>query len=151
MSDRPILICYDGSDEAIRAIEEGARILGPRKAVVTDVTPLVTQAESVALLAPGVAGREFEEINEDSARERAQQGAEHARTAGFDAEARGAVAMPTWQGILDVADDVDAELILLGTRGYDGAKTVLSPSVSHAVAEHSGRPVLIIPPAHRRG
>jgi nucleotide-binding universal stress UspA family protein len=151
MTDRPILICYDGSEEARHAIEEAARILGPRRAVVTDVAPLVTQAESVALLAPGVAGREFEEINQESAVERANEGAEHARSAGFTAEARGAVAIPTWSGILDVADDVDAELIVLGSRGLDGVRSLLVQSVSHEVAEHSGRPLLIVPPAHRRG
>ena len=150
MTDRPILICYDGSEEARRAIDEGARILGPRRAVVTDVAPLVTEAESLALLAPSAPAREFEEINQQGADERAEEGAEHARTAGFTATAQGVLAVPTWEGVLDVADDIDAEVILLGSRGLAGARALLEQSVSHEVAVHSGRPLLIVPPSHRR-
>jgi nucleotide-binding universal stress UspA family protein len=38
-------------------------------------------------------------------------------------------------------------VIVLGSRGLSGAREVLVGSVSHDVAEHSGRPVLIVPPA----
>lgn len=151
MSDRAIVICYDGSEEAKRAIDEGARILGPRHAVVTDIAPLVTQTESLALLAPNAIADEFERDNQQGADERAEEGAEHARAAGFTATARGVLAIPTWQGVLDVADAVDAELIILGSRGLTGAQALLRESVSHEVAEHSLRPLLIVPSPHPRG
>jgi nucleotide-binding universal stress UspA family protein len=122
LSDRAILICYDGSEEAKRAIDEGARILGPRHAVVTDIAPLVTQTESLALLAPSAIADEFERDNRQGADERAEEGAEHARAAGFTATARGVLAIPTWQGVLDVADALDAELIILGSRGLTGRR-----------------------------
>jgi nucleotide-binding universal stress UspA family protein len=150
MSDRAILICYDGSEEAKRAIDEGARILGPRHAVVTDVAPLVTQAESLALLAPSAPAREFEELNQQGADTRAEEGAQHARAVGFTATARGVLGVPTWEAVLDVADEVDAEVILLGSRGIAGVRALLEQSVSHAVAQHSGRSLLIVPPSHRR-
>ncbi len=62
MNDAPILICYDGSPGAVRAIASAATLLGPRRAVVLD--------------------------------------------------------------------------------------KILDGSLSHQVAEHAGRPVLIVPPAH---
>jgi hypothetical protein len=52
VQDAPILICYDGSDGADRAIETAAALLGPRRAVVLDVGPPLTAAESLAMLSP---------------------------------------------------------------------------------------------------
>jgi len=146
MSDANILICYDGSDSAKHAIDAAAEILGPRHAVVLDVGPPLTAAESLVVMAPVTPGAAFEELNEDDARQRAQVGADQARRAGFDAEARADLAAPTWQGIIDVADDIDAAVIVLGSRGLGAAREVLEGSISHEVAEHAGRPVMIVPP-----
>jgi nucleotide-binding universal stress UspA family protein len=151
MNDASILICYDGSDSAKHAFDAAAEILGPRRAVVLDVGPPLTAAESVAVMAPVTPGAAFEELNEDDARQRAQVGADRARGAGFDAEARADLAAPTWQGIIDVADEINAAVIVLGSRGLDAARQLFEGSVSHEVAEHAGRPVLIVPqPAGRR-
>ena len=151
MNNAPILICYDGSDDAQRAIDAAADLLGPRHAVVLDVGPPLTAAESVAAIAPVVPGGAFEELNEDDARQRARAGTELARRAGFVAEARAGLAAPTWQGIVDAADELDAAAIVLGSRGLKGAREAFEGSVSHEVAEHAGRPVLIVPPPRREG
>jgi len=152
MNDAMILICFDGSDAAVHAIDAAAELFGPRRALVLDVGPVLTPAESVAVLAPMAPAAAFEETNEVDAAERARVGAERARRAGFDAEARANLAAPTWEGIVDVADEIDAAVIVLGSRGLTGAREVLEGSVSHQVAEHAGRPVLIVPPPdrHRR-
>ena len=42
----PILICYDDSPDAVRAIEAAAALLGPRRAVIVDVLPWMTPAEA---------------------------------------------------------------------------------------------------------
>lgn len=150
MDDAPILICYDGTDEAGRAIGAAAALLGRRRAVVLDIGPLLTTAESFAAVSSVVPGNAFEELNEAGALERARAGAELAREAGFDAEARGDLAAPTWEGIVDVGDEIDAAVIVIGSRGLSGAKEVFEGSVSHQVAEHARRPVLIVPPAAKR-
>jgi nucleotide-binding universal stress UspA family protein len=146
MPDAPILICYDGSDGAHRAIEVAAALLGPRRAVVLDIGPQLTPGESVAALSPVAPASTFAELNADDARRRAREGAERARLAGFTADARGYVGGPTWQAIVDVAEDVDAAVIVLGSRGLEGVHELLTGSVSHEVAEHARRPVLIVPP-----
>ena len=71
-------------------------------------------------------------------------------TWGFNAEVRADLAAPTWQGIVNVADEIDAAVIVLGSRGLGAARELLEGSVSHEVAQHAGRPVLIVPPAGRR-
>jgi nucleotide-binding universal stress UspA family protein len=150
MDDRPVLICYDDSDASRRAIDVAAAILGPRRAVVLDVGPYLTGAESVALTSSVVPGSAFEDVNEDDALHRARVGAERAREAGFDARASAELGPPTWGAIIDSADEIDAAVIVMGSRGLRGAKERIDGSVSHEVAEHSGRPVLIVPPDGRR-
>jgi nucleotide-binding universal stress UspA family protein len=151
MSDAPILICYDGSAGAERAIGAAAGLFGRRRAVVLDVGPLVTPEESLAVMGPVTPAAAFEGLNEDDAKQRAEAGAEKARRAGFDAEMRAEVAAPTWEAIVDVADEIDAAVIVLGSRGLHGAREAFEGSVSHDVAAHAGRPVLIVPPQRASG
>jgi nucleotide-binding universal stress UspA family protein len=146
MDDAPILFCYDGSDEAARAIETAAMLLRPRRAVVLNIGPPLTGAESVAAMSSVVPGDAFEDLNKSSAQEIANKGADIARASGFEAEPRADVAAPTWQGIVDVAEELNAPAIVIGSRGLSGLKEVVDGSVSHQVAEHAGRPVLIVPP-----
>ena len=50
--------------------------------------------------------------------------------------------------MLAVAEDEDADLVVMGSRGRGGFPELLLGSSSHQVAEHSRRPVVIIPPLH---
>jgi nucleotide-binding universal stress UspA family protein len=150
MDSAPILICYDGSDPARRAIRVAADILGPRRAIVLDVGPLFTPAESYAVAASAASSVEFEHAHAEEALERAGEGADIARGAGFTATSRGAVAAPTWEGILDVADESGASAIVIGSHGRTGVREFVEGSVSHEVAKHSSLPVLVVPPQTRR-
>jgi nucleotide-binding universal stress UspA family protein len=150
MNDRWILICYDGSEASRGSFRATAGLLGPRRAVVLDIAPTLTAAESYAVMASPMAGSEFEDLNASEGLARATEGAELARAAGFEAEPRTEVAAPTWEGILDVADEIDADVIVIGSRGLSGPRERFEGSVSHQVAEHSGRPVLIVPPPGER-
>jgi nucleotide-binding universal stress UspA family protein len=147
VDDAPILICYDDSEGSRHAIDAAARLFADRRAVVLDIAPLLTVAESYASL--GAVTPEFEDLNRRDAESRAQVGAELARAAGFTAEARAELDAPTWQGIVGVADDIDAAVIVIGSRGLTGFREAFEGSVSHEVAGHAGRPVLIVPPARR--
>jgi nucleotide-binding universal stress UspA family protein len=149
MSTAPILICYDGTDEARHAIESAAALLGPRPAIVLDVVPILTLSESVAVTSPLVPGQAFEELNEDDAKRRADEGTSIARRAGFEAEPRAELSEPTWESIVAVADDVDAAAIVMGTRALDNAHELFEGSVSHDVIRHAGRPVIVVPPARK--
>jgi nucleotide-binding universal stress UspA family protein len=148
VDDAPILICYDDSNGARHAINAAAALLADRRAVVLDVAPPLSVAESYAALGPMTP--DFEELNSDEALSRAHIGAELARRAGLTAEARADVAAPTWDGVVEVADEIGAAAIVIGSRGLTGAREFLNGSLSHEVAEHAGRPVLIVPP-HRTG
>jgi nucleotide-binding universal stress UspA family protein len=120
----PMLLCYDGSLEATHAIDVAATVLAPRPAVVVDVAPRLTPAELVA-----------------------KNGAEHAQRAGLQARGLGIVSARTWEGILAAADDVEASVIVLGSRHLRGLHAVLEDRVSHHVTADARRPVFIVPQA----
>ena len=84
----------------------------------------------------------LDEIARDLADERVTTGVEMARRAGFDARSTGGKA---WRVICDVADEIDADSIVLGARGLSRVQSALLGSVSAAIVQHTRRPVLIVP------
>jgi nucleotide-binding universal stress UspA family protein len=148
MNAAPILICYDGSEEAKRAITAAATLLKSRDAIVLSVAPFVTVAESFALAGPGP--DVFEDLNRESAFEQAEAGTRLALEAGLTARPHAELGSPTWDAIVAVADDVDAAAIVIGSDGFTALRELLQGSVSHEVTEHAGRPVIVVPPPHSR-
>jgi nucleotide-binding universal stress UspA family protein len=148
MPARPVLIAYDGSENADRAIAVAGELLGGGPAeVVHAYEPVTSAAARSAIYAAAfdatgaIAEREREQAGEVAAR-----GVELAKAAGFDAtgDARGG-AGPLWATIVDRAAELDPRVIVMGTRGLTGLRSALSGSVSHGVASHATQPVLTIP------
>ena len=54
---------------------------------------------------------------------------------------------PPAQAILETADSIDADLIVMGTHGRTGWRRAFLGSVAEKVVHHTDRPVLCIPPA----
>jgi nucleotide-binding universal stress UspA family protein len=141
-----VLLCYDGSEESRRAIAAAGGLVSGRRAIVLNVGPPLTPAESVVLASPATI--DFEHVNAQSAREVAEQGAALAREAGFEVEVRGGVGAPVLETIVVYAEEIDADVIVVGTRAMNGFGELVKGSTSHKVAEHAGRPVLVVPRSH---
>ena len=143
-----VLLAYDGSENAGRAIAVAGELLGPRPALVLHLW------ESWAAEAPALAGTsaavhgmaaELDAIADQQSREHATHGAELATRAGFEAEAVSERARgPIWRSLLDVAGEQDCAAIVVGSRGLSGISRMLG-SVSNGVVHHSRRPVLVVP------
>ena len=145
---KTIVVGYDGSDPAKRALERAASFaekLGTTLIVTSVAEPVAVPddpyvpGDAIGLAAPAIisvpdqaeASRELEEARE-ALKGRSVQVAYEA-TVGDAA-----------QGIIDVAEKHDADLIVVGTREPGFVDRVLGGDVSEAVSRRSHRDVLIV-------
>ena len=148
--DRPILFCYDGSDGAKSALAIAAEVgAHPADAVVLTVwmPAAILLARGGSLGASYVPNEgEIDEQEAAVAERIADEGAEEARRRGYDASARIAEATESIpRTIAEVADDIDAAVIVCGQRGLGPVRSALLGSVSHSLSARARRPVLIAP------
>ena len=67
--------------------------------------------------------------------------------AGFDAEPRAVRSSERYfRALLHLADELDARVIVIGSRGRSAIAAAVLGSVSTGVLHHAHRPVLIVPP-----
>ncbi len=146
-----VLICYDGSPDSRAAIEHAGELLDGQPATVLTIwepfVEVLARTPSGFGLAPGmVKVDEIDEATQSSAEQRAQEGAELARQAGLNAQARSCPQHTTVSAaILSVAEELGASAIVMGSRGLTGVKSILLGSVSHAVIQHADRAVIVVP------
>jgi nucleotide-binding universal stress UspA family protein len=138
----PVLLCYDGFEESRHAIAAAAGLLAEKRAIVLNIGPLELVAEAYAAEGSGAADTSIAASAQAAAV--AEAGADAARRAGFRAEPRSELDTPVWRAIVRVADEIGASVIVLGSEGLTGVRELLEGSVSHAVAAHAGRPVLVV-------
>jgi len=151
-SPGPLLIAYDGSDNAKHAIAVAGRSLATHPALVVSVW------ESVWALAyrhpmPGdfrITQEVVEEMDEggrEAAEQAAAEGVELARSAGLEAEPLAHRSdHGVHEAIVELAHEREAGVVVVGTRGRSGVQSVLLGSVSYGVVHHCRRPVLTVPP-----
>lgn len=140
----PVLFAYDGSELAKVAIENAGRQLAPgREAVVV----CVWQPGDVGFIPVDERNLNAAQATEvrQAAEETAAAGASLAMNAGFRPQSVAVAAAPTWQGIVKVAEERGASLIVLGTHRRTGLVGHLLGSVAAAVVVHSAIPAMVVP------
>jgi nucleotide-binding universal stress UspA family protein len=143
VSSGPVLFAYDGSKLAELAIEEAGHQLAPgRDALVL----CVWQPADVGFMP--VEERHFDAQNASEVREAAAETAAHgaslAEKAGFRSQSLVVEAAPTWKGIVNVAEEHQVSLIVLGSHRRGGIIGHLLGSVTAAVVTHSEVSVLVV-------
>jgi nucleotide-binding universal stress UspA family protein len=144
----PLLLCYDGSDDATHAIQRAGELLAGRKAVVVTVWQPTAGLGSFAWSGATDSMVNFFELDRAAAEDGgrvATAGARIARAAGLDAEPLAVEAAgPIWRTIVETADRHDVATIVMGSRGLTGVRSMLLGSVSSAIVQHADRPTLVI-------
>ena len=146
--NKPVLFCYDASDGSRTALAAAVEVIKPADAVVLVVwTPAAVQLARAGSFVVAVPNEgEIDEKEAAMARQIAEEGAAGARRRGYNASARIAQANESVAKAIDeVAQEIDAGLVVCGQRGRGAIGSALLGSVSRVLAAHTKRPVLIAP------
>jgi nucleotide-binding universal stress UspA family protein len=149
----PIVIAFDGSPASRQAVTDAARLLGPRSVLVVTVWEAglayaMPGMRPDGLLAtpvdPGLA-REIDRDVHSQAEQIAGEGAALAQSLGLDAMP---LAVPDERNvpetILGVAEDNQADAIVVGSRGLSGIRARLEGSTTTALLKHASCPVIVV-------
>jgi nucleotide-binding universal stress UspA family protein len=152
---KTILVGYDASDAAERALDRAAELaeaLAARVVVVSvsavpvpapaqvgePMGPMLVAAGETTPLTPG-SQPDLEEL----AHRRLEQARSRLATRSLDVDYVAEVGSPA-ERLLAVADERDAELIVVGSRDHGIIERLVAPPVEEAVARRAGRDVLIV-------
>jgi nucleotide-binding universal stress UspA family protein len=147
---RTVVIGYDGSANARRAVGFAARTLVVDHAVVVNILrdPSAGLAAAPAAAPPPFAPPHVEADLERAAREVAEEGAQRARAAGLDAVAETRLGMgprDISRVLHELAVDCGAELIVVGHGHASMLESALLGSVAVAAVKDERKPVLVVP------
>jgi nucleotide-binding universal stress UspA family protein len=151
---RPVVLAYDGSEEAQAALREAVALFGDRPLIVASVwepglamaTMMPPAGEpSMGYLPDPAEVDAIDRAQSGHAVDVAEAGARLARELGATAEA---VSMPDSASIAEtliaIADERDARAIVVGSRGLGGIKARVLGSTSRKVLHDTHRPVLVV-------
>ena len=143
-----IMVATDGSESAVAAVDaaiELAQQMGAKLHVLA-VRPPVVHGRAGS----GPAMTEIEELHgsdhiaEEAARRARASGVEAVPHASHGSTAEGIVPATVAERIVQVAAELGADLIVVGSRGMGAIHGALVGSVSHALVSRSPVPVMIV-------
>jgi nucleotide-binding universal stress UspA family protein len=147
-ADGPLLLCYDGSADAAKAIKCAGALFADREAVVLTVWQATAGLGNFSWAGETAGMVDFFALDRAAAEDGervAGEGARIAQDAGLEAEPVAVEAAgPVWETIVEIAGRCDAAVIVMGSRGLTGVRSMLLGSVSGSVLHHADRPTLII-------
>ena len=123
-TDGPLLLCYDGSEDAKHAIERAGSLFNGAPALVLTVWQPMHGLGSFAWAGATGSTVDFFELDRagaEDARSVGHDGVRVAQKAGLNAELVAVEATgPVWKAILEIAHRHDAAAIVMGSRGLTG-------------------------------
>jgi nucleotide-binding universal stress UspA family protein len=142
-----ILLATDGSKEAKLAFASAAELSEKTDSelhvVYVGHMPLVSyESPGATILDPDLLGRMQEDAKQE-ARTKLDEQVQRVGQTGEVAEMHARVGRPDAE-IVGLADELDAGLIVLGSRGLGPLRRALMGSVSDSVVRHAHCPVLIV-------
>ena len=143
-----ILIAYDGSVGAERALEKAAelaRLTGAALVVLTVYRHHSMLEASISMVRGSLdPGGNLDEAMRDTARNAADYAKSHAKDAGVAKVSAFIKAGQPARTIIAVAKEKGADLIVVGSRGLGSTEGYLLGSVSHKVTGLADCPVLVV-------
>jgi nucleotide-binding universal stress UspA family protein len=146
-----IVLCTDGSELSLDALRAGLAVLAPadRVVVATAIDPVDPSLVAGAGLAGGVMSPSaFEELTEAQQTEGQQVADQTAAALGLAAAETRVLRGSPGPALCDLAAELGASALVLGSRGRGGLRRALLGSVSDHVVRHARCPVVITTPDH---
>jgi nucleotide-binding universal stress UspA family protein len=153
---RPVVVAFDGSPEAVAAVQAAATLFHDRVLLVVTVWE-PGMAMTTAMLPVGGAGaasyvppspedvKAVDEAQLEHAQAAAEAGARLATEAGAAAEA---LPVPDSADVADtiaaIAEQRDAAALVVGSRGMGRMKSALVGSTSRRLLHDTSRPLLVV-------
>ena len=139
-----ILVPVDGSSTSLKAVSQAVAIASAFGSEVTAIYVIDPYPFT------GV-GTEFA-YGQDQYLSAAKAEAKEALTAargqveaaGLKVDTRVVEAHATWRGIVETADAVQADLVVMGSHGRRGLEKLVLGSVTQRVLQHATQPVLVV-------
>ena len=136
-----IVVGTDGTDRSLIAVDHAARLAAAFSAelhVVAAASPSDAVGRETSTMAALVSL-----LSDDSAKTAAKIGHDASKRHGVRVVEHPLVGEPATV-LMAIADEVDADLIVVGNKGMSGQVRKFTGSVPSRLAHHSHRPVLIV-------
>lgn len=146
----PVLLCADGSDLSTSALAAGVALLAPGSelivvTVIDELDPAMLSGSGHA--GPVMTGPEFAAIQAASAEAAASIIADAQHRLGLEGCASRVLQGPAAAAICQLAVEVSAAAIVIGSRGRGGWKRAVLGSVSDEVVRHAPCTVVVTGPS----
>ncbi|MEZ5371296.1 MAG: universal stress protein [Microthrixaceae bacterium] len=142
----PVLICIDGSELSLLAAQAGLKVL--RSGAAITLVTVISEPDPTLVTGGGFTGSTMtaEEFERENAAFRADAEAlltETQQQLGLADAARRVLMGPAGPTVCEYAVEVDAEAIVIGSRGHGGLRRAILGSVSDHIVRHAHCTVLV--------
>lgn len=139
-----ILVPVDGSPTSLQAVSQAVTLARAFGSAVTaiyviDPYPFTGVGTEFSYGQAQYLSAAKAEAQEAFATVRAQ-----VEAAGLKVDTRMVEAHTTWRGIVETADAVQADLLVMGSHGRRGLEKLMLGSVTQRVLQHANQPVLVV-------
>ncbi len=137
-----IVVGTDGSATALKAVAHAATLAAATDAHlhIAMVTPSIPMVVAPDML---IASAEWTDATQQATAAALQSAAEAAAAVGAETSTHQLSGDPA-DALLGLCDDIDSDLLVIGSRGMHGARRFLLGSVSSRCVHHANRSVLIV-------
>lgn len=140
-----ILIPVDGSDTANLALAKAgqmAKTFGSQVVLLTVIEPF--PALTMSEMDLGIAQQQYSQIAQQQADSTLLKASSALEALGVEAQEMKLEGVSAWRGIVDAAENLAADLIVMGSHGRKGVQKLLLGSVTQKVVSHAARSVLVV-------
>ena len=140
-----ILLPVDGSDTADLALSKAgqlAKSFGSQVVLLSVIEPF--PALTMSEMDLGIAQQQYAQIAQNQADTTLLKAKDALKAQGVDAQEMKLEGVSAWRGIVDAADNLGADLIVMGSHGRKGLQKLVLGSVTQKVVSHAARSVLVV-------